>query len=355
MITIKDIAKEANVSAGTVDRVIHNRGSVSKKTEDKIKKIIEYNNFSVNPVARALAMKKKHYIASLIPEHNDSDLFWQSPYLGILKATNDVFAFGVQVNNYMFNQNDPISYLNTFKTLLESKPTAIIMVPSFPKETELIVSQLEELHIPYLFLNIDIKGFNNIAFVGQDSYVAGYIAGKLMHLNKAKLSDFLIIQTRYNNTKNNTISNRIEGFKDYFFKNKINSKIKTMKIKNLNGSSENKQKINSYLKKHTEIKGIFVPSSRIYIIIDCIESSYLKKLKFIGFDNTPQNIQCLLNDSVSLLISQKPFEQGYEAVRLLSDYLIKNKIPNYKIHLPIDILIKENVKYNEQNKFALEN
>jgi LacI family transcriptional regulator len=58
-------------------------------------------------------------------------------------------------------------------------------------------------------------------------------------------------------------------------------------------------------------------------------------------------MQCLLNDSVSYLISQKPFDQGYESVRLLADYLMKNKTPNNKIYLPIDILIKENVKYNE--------
>ena len=44
MITIKDIAKKANVSEGTVDRVIHNRGGVSKKTESKIREILEFHN-----------------------------------------------------------------------------------------------------------------------------------------------------------------------------------------------------------------------------------------------------------------------------------------------------------------------
>lgn len=355
MITIKDIAKEAKVSEGTVDRVIHNRGGVSKKTEAKIKKILEYYNFSVNPVASALALKNKHTIATLIPDYNDSDLFWKSPYLGILKAANDVKVFGIEINNFSFNQYDSESYYNTFKTLLETKPTAVIMVPNFSKQTKLIVDQLEAQNIPYIFLNIDIKDFNNIAFVGQDSYTAGYIAGKFMHLNNPKPSEFLIIQARYNITKNNAISKRIKGFNDYFKKNNIHSKTQTLKIENLDSSAETKEKINSYLKKHPEVKGLFVPSSRIYIIVDCIDLNYLKNLELIGFDNTPQNIQCLLNDSVSYLISQKPFDQGYEAVRLLADYLIKNKTPNNKIYLPIDILIKENVKYSERNEFNFEN
>ena len=59
---------------------------------------------------------------------------------------------------------------------------------------------------------------------------------------------------------------------------------------------------------------------------------------------------------MSFLISQKPFEQGYESVRLMTDFLtIKKSIPNNKVHLPIDILTKENVDYNERNEFAFEN
>ena len=34
--TIKDIARMAGVSAGTVDRVLHNRGDVSPKSKAKV-------------------------------------------------------------------------------------------------------------------------------------------------------------------------------------------------------------------------------------------------------------------------------------------------------------------------------
>ncbi|WP_299670409.1 substrate-binding domain-containing protein [uncultured Polaribacter sp.] len=355
MITIKDIAKKANVSEGTVDRVIHNRGGVSKKTASKIKAILEHHNFSVNPVASALALKNKYLIATLIPEYNDADLFWKSPHLGILKGASDVHNFGVTLHNFTFNQYDTDSYLNSFQALLETKPSAVIMVPNFSKETKQIVGKLEALNIPYLFLNIDIEGFNNKAFVGQDSYMAGYIAGKLMNLSISKPSTFLIIQARYNITKNNAVSNRIKGFNDYFIKNNINSKTQTLKIENLNNSIETKERIKNYLKQHPEIEGLFVPSSRIYIVVDCLNTAYLNKLELIGFDNTPQNIKCLKNDAVSFLISQKPFDQGYEAVRLMTDYLkIKKELSTKKIYLPIDILTKENVDYNERNELVFE-
>ncbi len=354
MITIKDIAKEAQVSEGTVDRVIHNRGGVSKKTEAKIREILDHHNFSVNPIASALAMKNKYTIATLMPTHHADDLFWKSPHLGILKAVDEMKTFGIQVSHFDFNQYDPHSYSQAFNTLIESEPSAVIMVPNFSKETKKIVALLEYKNIPYLFLNIDIDGFNNMAFVGQDSYTAGYIAGKLMHSKKEENSAFLIIQARHNITKNNAVSNRIKGFNDYFLKNNIKSESHTLKLDSLNNSLETKEKINSYLKENPEIKGIFVPSSRIYIIVECIETSILNNIELIGFDNTPQNIECLLNDSVAFLISQKPFDQGYESVRILTDYLVQNRTPNSKTFLPIDILIKENVKYNERNEFMFE-
>lgn len=355
MIKIKDIAKEAKVSEGTVDRVLHNRGGVSKKTEAKIKKILDKYNFSVNPYASALAMKSKYKIATLIPKYNNSDLFWRLPHLGILKATEEIKSFGIEIINYKFNQYDPLEYVNAFNELLKSKPTGVIIVPNFLQETEKMVIQLEALEIPYMFLNIDIDRFDSVAFIGQDSYTAGYVAGKLMHLSLPKQSTVLVIESRHNITENSTVSKRIEGFNNYFIENQIDLNILTLKIDGLNNKAKTKEIINSYLKAHHTIEGMFFPSSRINLIADSIKDSRLKKIELIGFDNTPPNIECLLNESVSFLISQKPFDQGYESIRLMSEFLIKKKPPHNKMYLPIDILTKENVIYNDRKQLTFEN
>jgi LacI family transcriptional regulator len=355
MVRIKDIAKEAQVSEGTVDRVLHNRGGVSSKTEAKIKKILENRNFSINPVASALAMKNKHNIAVLIPGFTDLDTFWRLPYLGVLKAAEEVEKMGVNVNVYNFNQYDSLSYRNAFNVLFKTKPEAVLIVPVFLKETKSIVGQLQKLHIPYMFLNIDLDGFGNEAFIGQDSYTAGYIAGKLMHLSSPQQSTFLTVQTQNNMKGNNAISKRIQGFNDYFIKNNANKVSLTLKIDNLNNPNEVKEKISSRLNQHAQVKGVFVPSSRIYMIVDCITDVELKKLTLIGFDNTPQNVECLKNNTVAFLISQKPFDQGYQSIRIMADFLIKKIVPENKIYLPIDILMKENLQYDNRNEFILEN
>ncbi len=176
-----------------------------------------------------------------------------------------------------------------------------------------------------------------------------------MHLCLPMLSSILIVHSHYNNSDNNAISKRIVGFNDYFTKNNIKKEILTLKIESLNNIEDSNQKLNSYLKFYKSIKGLFIPSSRVSTIVNCLTYNHLKKLKIVGFDDTPQNIDCLKKKSISFLISQKPFDQGYESIRIMKDLLLKKKLPESKIYLPIDILTKENVIYNSRNQFEFEN
>lgn len=45
IVTIKDTARMSQVSIGTVDRVIHNRGRVSKETEDRVRRVIKETGY----------------------------------------------------------------------------------------------------------------------------------------------------------------------------------------------------------------------------------------------------------------------------------------------------------------------
>ncbi len=349
MVTINDIAKEAKVSVGTVDRVIHNRGGVSKKTEAKVKKIIKKYDFRVNVMASSLALNKKFKIATLLPEFDEENTFWKSPLLGVNKATDEVFRFGAIVENYSFNQFDVDDYKREFKKIILSKPDAVIFVPIFGKESKILADELDANDIPYIFLNVNLQGCNNLSFIGQDSYMSGVLAGKLMHLSLQE-NTIAIMQTRLNLDNNHAITNRIKGFESYFEERKIDTLTK-INITDLDDKIELTNKLQDLFIKHPTIKGIYVPNSRVFSIVNCIEETILKNLTIIGFDGTDQNVKCLLNDKVLFLISQQPFKEGYKAVKLITDYLLEKKQPSEQIYSPIEILTKENIQFSmEKNK-----
>ncbi|WP_308993511.1 substrate-binding domain-containing protein [Mariniflexile litorale] len=354
MVRIKDIAKEANVSEGTVDRVLHGRGGVSKKTADKINKILERRNFSINPVASALATKNNHTIAVLIPEYSETDSFWKLPYLGLLKASEDVKNIGLNVNYFKFDQYNSNSYMEAFTNLIKMKPSAVILVPMFLKETRVIINELKKAGTKYIFLNVDVEGEDGSVYIGQDSYMSGYIAGKLMKLSLTDGYDCCIMQASTSTGDNQAIVKRIKGFKDYYTAIKEEIKLHELKVESFGDEVKLASSVTLFLEKFPNIKGIFVPSSRVSAVVKILSEEQKESLQLIGFDNTPQNVVCLKNDTVLFLISQKPFDQGYEAVRLISDYLIKSKALKRKLYLPIDILTKENVDYNDANQLMFE-
>ncbi|UMB61857.1 substrate-binding domain-containing protein [Lutibacter sp. A80] len=351
MITIKEIAKIANVSIGTVDRVIHNRTGVSNKTREKVQKILNERNFKINNIARSLAMKKKYNLSVLIPKFDSNNLFWKSPLLGISKAAEDVLSFGVEVKNYTFNQLDNKSYINSFKNLIKENPEAVILTPLFLDETKIMVNILDKKKIPYIFLNIEMNGFNNLTFIGQDSYKGGYLSGKLMHLCTEQKSNYLITDIESKLYNNNVIEGRVQGFKSYFNKNKIPFKSTSLNFEDLNNLDYVKQQLKKVFEKHSDISGILVPSSRISTISSCIESKKLKTLSLIGFDTTEQNIEFLKNDKITFLISQKSFNQGFKSVKIMADFLIQNSIPKEKIYSPLEIITKENLEFSQQEKW----
>lgn len=65
--TIKDIAKMANVSIGTVSNVINGKGRFSEETRKKIEKILKQSNYMPNVAARSLKDKLNPLIALVVP------------------------------------------------------------------------------------------------------------------------------------------------------------------------------------------------------------------------------------------------------------------------------------------------
>ena len=87
---IVDIARLAQVSPGTVDRVIHKRGEVSENTRKRIEEIIKELNYQPDIHARTLASKKDTHFYVFLPVSANENDFWSFPLKGIEKALSEV-------------------------------------------------------------------------------------------------------------------------------------------------------------------------------------------------------------------------------------------------------------------------
>lgn len=79
----------AGVSAGTVDRVLHNRGDVSRASRDKVQKVLDEIDYHPNMFAIGLAAKKRYHIVCIIPYYIEHD-YWHSVAAGIDRAAQEL-------------------------------------------------------------------------------------------------------------------------------------------------------------------------------------------------------------------------------------------------------------------------
>lgn len=66
-IRIKDIARLADVSVGTVDRVIHGRSGVSEASKKRVEEILKQLDYQPNMYASALASNKSIHSFAFCP------------------------------------------------------------------------------------------------------------------------------------------------------------------------------------------------------------------------------------------------------------------------------------------------
>src|SRR5690554_4264203 len=68
MVTIYDIAKQANCSAMTVSRVINNTGRISERTRARVLAIMQEMNYVPNEAARSLVLQETKLLSLLITD-----------------------------------------------------------------------------------------------------------------------------------------------------------------------------------------------------------------------------------------------------------------------------------------------
>ncbi|WP_353722048.1 LacI family DNA-binding transcriptional regulator [Dyadobacter sp. 676] len=145
---VKEIARRANVSIATVDRVLHNRSGVSEKTKKKINDIIKELDYQPNILASRLASKKIISLAVLIPRVSEETDFWEAPMKGITRADAEIRKYGVQVTTFYFDLNDPATFNEQAAAILDGHFKGVLLAPSFIEESRKFVRACREKKYP---------------------------------------------------------------------------------------------------------------------------------------------------------------------------------------------------------------
>ncbi|QDO95210.1 substrate-binding domain-containing protein [Formosa sediminum] len=337
--TIKDIALLAGVSKGTVDRVLHKRGKVSDTALKKVTAILETIDYKPNLIAQNLKNNKTYHICVLLPDPN-IDNYWQRCKIGILNASQDFEPFNVIVSIIEFNPQFTESFVENHQKALKQNPDAVLLAPLFYKEAQTAITDYKNLNIPVLTFNNQVTPITADGFVGQDLIQSGRVAARLFETT-IRSGHITIIHINEDISNAKHMQEKESGFRTYFESKEENAfKISTLHVE----ADKLHALLTNYLENNTDTKGLFITTSKSYLVAETLEALRINDITLVGYDLLDLNVKYLNSGHITYLINQNPKHQAHLGVTSLAEHLIyQNKISK-TTYLPLDIINSENVK-----------
>jgi LacI family transcriptional regulator len=344
-ISIKEIARRSGVSIGTVDRVVHNRGRVSKETDIKVRRIIEKTGYRPNIFASRLSRAKLFRFGVLMPHPDQDSGFWQLPLRGINRAANELRSHRIEISHYFFDKYAPTpKAINELRQrIMKEKPDGLLVAPVAPHWVNESLSQLPE-NCPYVFFDTNLPDSTPLSMIIQDSFQSGVVAARLAELLVGGSGEIVILQITPSDFH---LLERARGFRSYFQKHKAITCLEC-EIDGAGIDDSLSCHCQKLLKSHPGLKGVFVTNAATFKAAEFLKRrNRTRTIRVIGYDLIPENIRYLKEGWIDFLINQRPVTQAYTGINTLYRRLVLDEEVETCVMMPIDIIAKENLSYYE--------
>lgn len=341
-LTIKDIAKMAGVSAGTVDRVLHNRGNVSEAKQHKVDIVLEQINYKPNLIAKTLKKNRNYKVSVLLPDP-DHDQYWSKAVSGLNAAAEEFGSFGITLDIVYFESENARHFSEIANKVCQSKPDGVLIAPMFYAESLKFFKKCHTENIPYITFNTAVKQSNPISFIGQDLYQSGRLAGNIILISQKFTGKIILLHIDESPDNAPHMLEKQRGFSDYLQENKYDMelleiiKIPHDKIPYIDQFLERR------IKPSTPISGIYISTSKAYTV-SAFFNKHFKDISIVGYDLIDENIEQLKNGTITFLINQNPYQLAYQGILRFTDYLVFGKKIIPKELLPLHLVAKENLE-----------
>ena len=344
-IRIKDIAERAGVSVGTVDRVLHERPNVSKTAREKVEKALAEMDYKPNMYASALAYNKDYTFWCFLPRH-ESEAYWDEVEEGAMAATERRRDFHVSLRMVYYNRFDPNTFTHVTNECLKNKPDGVIVVPAKLDVTRRFTDALHERNIPFILLDSYMPDLKPLAFYGQDSFQSGYFAARMLMLVAQNEKEIMLMKQM----KNGIVSSKQQENRETGFRHYMHDHFPDIAITEVNLPLDTKHEpyddiLEHFFTDHPQVHHCITFNSKAHLVGEFLLRSNRRNVQIMGYDVVPKNSECVRQGSISFLIGQHAYMQGYACVETLFDAIVLKKEVMPVNYMPIEILTKENLDF----------
>ncbi len=212
MATIKDVAKKAGVTIGTVSRVLNNKKWVSEDCRKKV--LLAIKDLHYKPQAHARRLRQKHSrICGVIAPHHTS-VFSSSFFNHILEGLEEAAA-EKQYRLLLHPLSETARAQVSYRALLgDGSVDGMFVLNAW--STDASIRELAEANVPFVLINGKVIGQEDLPYVGFDN--KGGVKLAVEHLVKLGHERIGMINGRMTTT--NALE-RFQAFQDMLAENKL--------------------------------------------------------------------------------------------------------------------------------------
>jgi LacI family transcriptional regulator len=335
---IRQIASALGISIGTVDRALHDRAGISKKTRDKVLRMAQKLNYSPNSAARNLKLARNLRLGVFLPER--IAVYFDSMRDGIRDAAN-MLASGNNLEAEFFSfPSLGVGDVECMERADWKRFDGVILAPGDPSALYRLFKG-EESEPPLIFVNSDAPLFKRMASISVDSLVSGSIAAEMLSrtiLGPAKVATI-------------TGDLRIQDHKDKYrgfasglaaFANHLSL---LAPIESHEDPKEGYEVTRSLIRKNRNLGGLYISTANSVPVLRALdEANLLGKVKIVTTDFFSELVPLIENNQVLCSLHQRPYTQGRTAVELLYAHLMNAPSVAPITRLAPDIVLRSNLQ-----------
>lgn len=337
-ITLKEIAKMANVHRSTVDKVIHNRYGVSDDVREKIQKILDETGYKPNSYGQALQKHSSEIrIAVLLLKTDATDIIKS----GIESSLKENESFNIQLSYYLTEYTHSSEQKEIIEKLIKEQVDGIIINPIDNQETCDAVNKAVDAGIKVVTTNFDIQDGRHLCYIGQNFIKAGAIAASMMGLFLGGKGNVALITVTEERSGSNFFEGRRMGFV-----NQLKQEFPDVKIIDSVAGYDDRSIIERETRKLLEkdicIDGIFITGAGVDLIGKLLkEYGVANHVRVICFERYEGILELLREGVVNCTIDSDLIRQGRKPIEVLLDAIVYNKNPESRyLYTKEDLLFR---------------
>ncbi|OMP68198.1 LacI family DNA-binding transcriptional regulator [Domibacillus epiphyticus] len=342
-VTIKDVAKKAQVAPSTVSRVIADHPKITQETKDKVRKVMEELGYHPNLLARNLVKKSSQTIGIVMKESSKHSVY--DPFFpAALKGMSDL----LHERNYSISlstgeTNEEI-YGDVVKMVQGKNVDGIIML--YSRDDDPVLQHLLKQDFPFVMIGKPTTHINQIMYVDNDNVKAARNVTEYLlsigHRRIAYVGGDPAFEVHKDRQQGYTEALTMAGIQE-----------KTI-FQAMITKESGEEVVEALLKMENRPTAIITTDELMSMSI--LSSLYAKGLRVpddISLTSFMDSLISELSSPPLTTVDIQPFQLGYEAAKTLIDLLENPDMMKRNILVPTSIVERQSCKKITINKELL--